>query len=83
MRVSRPCYDKMHRCPGWAGGGMKFAKVTRCRDGRIVGYTGAGRMWKWRFLRCNKCDVAVLPYVTRYVDPAWIGYKLTTWWRFR
>ena len=34
-RLSRPCYDKAHRCPGWAGGGMKYAKTTRCADGRI------------------------------------------------
>lgn len=34
-RLSRPCYDKAHRCPGWAGGGMKSAKVTRCKGGYV------------------------------------------------
>lgn len=35
MRLSRTCYDKSHRCPGWAGGGMHYAKTDRCIDGRV------------------------------------------------
>ncbi len=35
-KLSRPCYDKPRRCPGWAGGGWKFAKVRHCRDGGIT-----------------------------------------------
>lgn len=36
IRLSRTCYDKAHRCPGWAGGGMKYAKGgSRCDNGRI------------------------------------------------
>jgi hypothetical protein len=35
MRFSRPCYDKPHRCPGWAGGGMTSARTDRCDNGRI------------------------------------------------
>lgn len=34
-RLSRPCYDKAHRCPGWAGGGGRSAKQSRCDGGRI------------------------------------------------
>ncbi len=36
MRISRGCYDKYHRCPGWAGGGNKYAKVDRCNNGRLI-----------------------------------------------
>lgn len=44
MRISRPCYDKPHRCPGWAGGGVRSAKVDRCKgDG---GYVRTRPRWK-------------------------------------
>jgi hypothetical protein len=36
MRLSRPCYDKAHRCPGENGGGIHYAKVYRCSGGRIT-----------------------------------------------
>ena len=39
MRISRPCYDKPYRCPGWAGGGMRYAKVDRCSNGRTDIYS--------------------------------------------
>ena len=73
MRLSRPCYDKMHRCPGWAGGGNRYARVQRCTDGRLVGahddtlYTKC--LWWLRFNRCTACDVLVLPYAVRFLDP--------------
>lgn len=77
MRLSRPCYDKMHRCPGWAGGGVCFARgESRCDNGHLRplrGGTGdkiyAGRLRRLRFNRCDTCDVVTLPYVIRYVDP--------------
>lgn len=79
MRLSRPCYDKMHRCPGWAGGGMRFAKVNCCKDGRLRDPKREsiyeGFWWRWRFNRCNTCDVLVLPYVVRELDWRWWKYK--------
>lgn len=36
MRLSRPCYDKAHRCPGWAGGGWKSARRDRCPGGYVT-----------------------------------------------
>lgn len=84
MRFSRPCYDKAHRCPGWAGGGTRFASVDRCQDGRIGrGRYYEGRAWRWRFNRCDSCDVIVLPYVVRYVDPRWWRWQLDDWRRNR
>lgn len=66
IRISRPCYDKRHRCPGWAGGGMLYAKVTRC-DG---GYIEHGQS------RCNKCNVVILPRWTRWLDwRYWDSYR--------
>jgi hypothetical protein len=74
-RLSRHCYDKPHRCPGWAGGGARHAKVNRCPDGGYIALHYATRAWKWRFHRCNKCDVLCWPIVVRELD--W------RWWRWR
>jgi hypothetical protein len=73
FRVSRPCYDKFHRCPGWAGGGLRYARVRRCDNGYIE--TGHVRLWKWRLYRCPKCRVIVLPYMTRWLDWRWLRYR--------
>ena len=71
MRLSRPCYDKPHRCPGWAGGGWKFGKVDRCRNGSIRTSTGEyPGVRRWRFGRCTKCDVVTWPYHIRLLDPS-------------
>jgi hypothetical protein len=67
MRLSRPCYDKFHRCPGWNGGGPHYARRHRCDDGRIQVDHDA-RLWKWRFWPCNRCDVVVWPYMTRWLS---------------
>jgi hypothetical protein len=67
MRLSRGCYDKFHRCPGWNGGGPHFARVHRCDGGRLTGVYD-GWFWWLRFHRCNRCDVVVWPYVTRYLS---------------
>lgn len=97
MRISRPCYDKPHRCPGRAGGGWKWAKVTRCEGGFLNTDLYEKKFYKLRFNRCNKCDVLVLPYAIRYIDPYnWyveikllprtISYKwddLKDWWKYR
>jgi hypothetical protein len=79
MRLSRPCYDKPHRCPGWAGGGWKSSKADRCENGSICTNNSTG-WWvldlsghpgehRWRFGRCTKCDVVTWPYNIRFVDP--------------
>lgn len=79
MRLSRPCYDKYHRCPGWAGGGNHFPKTDKHKCDGYVNWSwvpddsedGGHRpkLFKWRFNKCNKCDVIVLPYMIRKVDP--------------
>jgi hypothetical protein len=76
MRLSRPCYDKYHRCPGWVGGGMHYAKRMRCSDGRIV-VNYEDRLWRWKFQRCNTCNVVVLPYNLVQLAPA------NVWWRIK
>lgn len=76
MRISRHCYDKPHRCPGWAGGGWKFAKVHHCDNGRIqIDYDD--RWYKWQIHRCNTCDVRCLPIVVQWLDYRWWGWWLT------
>ena len=86
LRISRPCYDKMHRCPGWAGGGMRFAKYDLCPGGGYITYltTEPGgevikSHWKWRVNQCPKCSVYVLPYVIRYVDLRWWRWEVHRW----
>lgn len=83
MRISRPCYDKYHRCPGWAGGGMKYAKVPRCNGGSlatVIDYDGA---WRWKFHQCPRCDVWVLPYYFCHLDPTHWKWTIKFWWRYR
>lgn len=63
MRISRPCYDKAHRCPGWAGGGWHFAAITLCEWGHITWET------PWSLGHCDKCDVRVLPRWVRWLEP--------------
>jgi hypothetical protein len=72
---SRPCYDKPHRCPGWAGGGWLRALVSRCESGSLgrIDY----RRRYWLGARCPECGLYVIPIWTRGVDPTWI------WWRIR
>lgn len=78
-RLSRPCYDKPWRCPGWAGGGMRYARRDRCNDGRMTGWDGEQRCPAWRFHRCTTCDVITWPYVTRWLDWWWIASGLRRW----
>jgi hypothetical protein len=84
-RLSRPCYDKPHRCPGWAGGGLKYPKTDRCDGGRITvnviepahvfdgiefeATPGHPGAHPWRFGRCNTCTVMTLPFALRRLDP--------------
>jgi hypothetical protein len=86
VRVSRCCYDKMHRCPGWAGPGLRYPKVDRCVDGRlrrdgVMDDIYTGFWWRWRFNRCDTCDLVVLPYGVRYVDPTWWRYRIRAWFQ--
>ena len=84
MRLSRPCYDKYWRCPGWAGGGWRYARNVLCDNGRIQVDWENPRGWKWRFHHCDTCNVTVFPYKTRYLDPAWwvktrVGLAILDW----
>jgi len=78
MRLSRTCYDRPHRCPGWAGGGWKTARTDRCDNGSIRtkndGYPGEHR---WRFGHCTECNTVTWPVVTRWLDPGWLRW---VWW---
>lgn len=92
-RISRPCYDKAHRCPGWAGGGMRYASTDLCPDGGRVAVPPSRRdpieahdpAWPGthpgaaplRLARCNACPVIVLPYAVRWVDPTWLRWRVS------
>ena len=81
MRLSRPCYDKPHRCPGWVGGGMRYPKVDRCDGGRVMIRGDRDRSpgtEPWRFGRCDRCGVVTWPYITRWLDPSWTVEMLKT-----
>lgn len=81
-RVSRGCYDKFRRCPGWAGGGMRYARVRRCDNGFLKTYDDNGMLplWWLRFYRCRKCGVLVLPHFTKNLDPSWLRYRAARRW---
>ena len=78
MRLSRHCYDKPRRCPGWAGGGWTSARPSRCNNGFIDGAWDTN-YWKqkWTFHRCNTCDVICWPIVVRWLDYTWWSWRLT------
>lgn len=81
-RISRPCYDKYRRCPGWAGPGLKYNKDGEdwCENG-IVDYTHfEKRLWKWRVAHCPICHTTILPYHVRWVDPTWLWSSLKWKW---
>lgn len=87
-RLSRTCYDKAHRCPGWVGGGLRWPKgESRCDNGHIHvrprGPAEAYMQFKgwfddhpgtypWRFGYCDTCNVKTWPVVTRWLDPTWL-----------
>lgn len=76
VRVSRPCYDKIWRCPGWIGGGVKYPRgESRCDNGRIA-LDFEAPLWKWRMWRCNTCDVIIWPYMIRYLSVPWLAYEI-------
>lgn len=79
-RISRPCYDKFHRCPGWNGGGVKFAKRKRC-DGGSIRVNWDDPWWAWKFWPCEECNVLVLPYHSRKLSILWLLYELK--WKIR
>lgn len=69
---------------------MRFARTTHCQGGRLRDarreHIYAGRWWRWRFNRCDTCDVLVLPYMVRFLDPRYWSYALrgglwaVAWW---
>ena len=86
MYLSRQCYDKYWRCPGWAGGGWKYPDQSRCDGGSLMvpdswdregtSTVPADPWWRWKFYECRKCDVLALPYNTRWVDYTWWAWKI-------
>ena len=83
IRISRPCYDKPHRCPGWAGGGLRYARTRHCDGGTILRAYEPGRWWPWLPHRCGTCGMFVLPSHVRWVDPVWLAYTAACWFRDR
>lgn len=72
--IRRACYDKPHRCPGWAGGGFHYPKEgkTICWNGSIP-YSDSP-FDQWMFKRCSKCGTVRLPIATKWFDPKWLWY---------
>lgn len=82
FRISKPCYNKYWRCPGWAGPGWKSTKEGKktCEGGslaRVIDFEGH---WKWKFHKCPTCGMIVLPYMAKYITPGYhwgeIKYKI-------
>lgn len=77
--ITRPCYDKYDRCPGWAGAGVRPPRAPWCRSGARVLVDYSKPSWAWRMHRCEACYVLVAPYVIRWVDPTFLRWSIT--WR--
>ncbi|RBO85154.1 hypothetical protein DFR74_1152 [Nocardia puris] len=95
-KISRPCYDKWWRCPGWNGGGPHFARRVLCTE-KGTGFITfgmdkatyhalpVGTRYPPLFAlgRCDGCDVIVLPrWVRRLSVPQWWN-QLRSWWQYR
>lgn len=72
MRIRKACYDKAHRCPGWAGGGFRFAKKDVCDNGYIP--YSESRWDSWKVKKCATCGTIRLPIITKWLDPEWVSY---------
>lgn len=70
MRISRPCYDKFWRCPGWAGAGWTFPQRDTCANGSGAEVINWDRLPYWQMWRCPDCGMRVLPAVIRNIDPS-------------
>ncbi len=93
-RLSRQCYDKFWRCPGWAGGGFRAARWQRCTGGSLLmpgirtvanvrgdapgEFVPDDPWWKWRLHACNR-ECGVL--ALPYVT-RWADPSWL-WWRLR
>lgn len=67
---------------------MTYPQTSRCDDGRLKrdGNMDAiydGRWWAWRFNRCAICGLLVLPYMVRWIDPAWLRYRVSCLWHWK
>lgn len=86
IKISRPCYDKYRRCPGWAGAGWKYNRRDWCHDGMASWEFFELPRWTWRWWRCIECGTLVLPYNARYLDPRWWRHwtpRRLRWWPWR
>ena len=83
IRVSRPCYNKWRRCPGWAGPGWKTRKVPYCDNG-FFPLEQVGDWWKWKPWTCQVCRTWVLPVNVEKLDPSFWKWRLSVilrnWW---
>lgn len=73
MRFRRQCYDKPHRCSGWAGGGFRYPRkgsFNSCPNGYMP-YPDT--IWKkLSFATCDqKCGTIGLPWASRWLDYSW------------
>lgn len=74
--ISRPCYDKWWRCPGWTGGGMRYAKKNRCNNGSVARI-------RFGFGHCDICNTLTLPTWIRNLDWRWWHSNFILWRRYR
>ena len=49
------------------------------------GQTEGDRWWRWRWHRCNTCDVIAVPVISQWADPTWWWWLITfrAWRRLR
>jgi hypothetical protein len=93
VKLSRANYDKAHRCPSWSGAAFKYPRGARrltCDGGSVYAAPYPGRLPEgvlagrylyahpFRFGHCTRCDITVLPLATRWLDPAYLWFKLET-----
>lgn len=59
---------------------MLAARRKLCADGHIYGVYGK-KLRRWRFNRCDSCDVLVLPLNVEYLDWRYWQWKIRSFTR--
>lgn len=75
-KISRPSYDKPHRCPGRAGPGTK--SIFQTRAGKPTCENGYLEWSKLKFLqKCDYCGIKVIDPLITTIFPSNIIYALS------
>lgn len=78
MTVMRANYDKLHRCPGWSGGGWDGIDVPVCAGKTSAAGIYERRLWAVRPYTHEECGTLILPSALRWFEPQTYRWQWTS-----